>query len=916
MKRLININAKTVLAAACLVSLSVVANGQWTGTDNNLSYTDAANWSGGEINDTFTGNNWFSNQQQNTWQIFLNAGSTEVITQPNTYAGNMLVGHSITGDGIPDGTIVTAITSNTTFTISNAATRSQFVNGTYSGTAFTDTIYLVNFNANITSVVAYNNNRAGNAANKLKDGDILNGYVGIPDGTVITNVVDSGDNSTLTLSQPTTANTNMFSPQVNNAWLINITANHTVTGDFTYVSPDIANLNFTPAGGQVWTFTAPNPRITVSMGDGLTNVSRYFNFGADSRAMTVDFSGGNPVFDINPGADGDGVDTFNWAVTTTNAASLTREGSGSLYIRKPVYVDGVVTISGMEYHRYKSTTTLEQTGIINADHVNIVGSRHLLVTQERNVLSGTSLLADDLPVNIYAGGLDIRPQDAITEQTVGPVTVYGRAGIANAIAKVSGTPAVMLPVTLTLASLTRGDFGTVNLSGNNQGGRYLGNYSLIKISGNDQNIRDSLVGGRGADGTTTISIIPWATAQALNGGMGNADSGSWAGSDLVTYTTAGGFRALTASEYVNGAGAGIMGAGDTDNVRVNDGNGATVSADKTINALLVNNGNITIADNVTLTVTSGFLGATTYNGNNSTINTGTNAAIFHGRRSNVVINGDLTNSITDQNQAGLIAANVDGFVNLYGSQKSYTGVTVVQTGLVAHTAYVLPSSTELRIDRDGEARFNASNAVRKLSGVGWLTFTNAAAVLHVTDGGSTILPGAREVRVANGGILAPGDLTGDYRTGTLLLGTRQVNVDVSTLTLGEGSIFEVDISATANDMVESDNYSSTSTLNLEGGTIQLNYLDYTPTAGETDTTFTWALTKGFDNVTGDLDGFTISDLAHPEWVNGEGGYGYNLLLDNTDLVLQLKLEAIPEPSTWALLATGAALLAILRRRRR
>ncbi|MDR1146459.1 MAG: PEP-CTERM sorting domain-containing protein, partial [Verrucomicrobiales bacterium] len=843
-----------------------------------------------------------SNQQLTTNQFnkyLLTAGSDIVYTVPNAYAVQVLVGQSISGDGIPVGTVVKEILDNGSFTISNAATRTSYITGTT-----TNDVYL-SFNANSTTVNALNSSGKG----LFTVGQILNGYVGIADGSEITAV----NGNTLTLNKATTTSDSLILSQTNNAWNINLNV-HTFTNNFTYISPDVANVNLTPNNNTVWTFTAPNPRITVSMGDGKTNVTRYLNFGSASRSgVIMDFSGGNPVFDINPKADGDGVDTFNLYAEITNAASLTRAGSGVMNFYRPIKVDGVVTIGGIEQNRYKSTTALDQTAIIDADHVNIVGNRHLLRLQPRNILSGTNLLADDMPVNIYAGGLDFFPQEDATEQTVGPVTVYGRAGIANSVRRDN--------LTLTLTSLTRGDFGTVNLIGNNQDGRYLGNQTLIKISGNDKNIRDSLVGGGGADGSKNISIIPWATAQGLNNGMGNADSGSWAGSDLVTYTTAGGFRALTASEYFDGTGAAFMNAGATDNVTIS-GN-TTITGDKTINALRVTGGEVIINSGVTLTVTSGLIGATNFGNQQNpggTIDTGSNAAIFTMRRTSFNLYADLTNSITDPNQAGLIAANIDGFVNLYGAQKSYGGMTVVQTGLNAATAYVLPADTELRVEQDGDARISANNVVRKLSGVGWLTIGNNNVVLRVTGNDALIgASGDREVRINDGGILAPGNLTGDYRAGTLLLGAwhyAPYTYEVAMLTLGVGALFEVDISATANDMVESANYSLPSTLNLEGGTIKLNYLDdYTPAAGETDTLFSWTLAKGFDSVSGSVSNLVISDALHPEWLINDDGYGYSLLLDGNDLLLNLNLAAIPEPSTWALLVTGAALLAILRRRR-
>jgi hypothetical protein len=701
---------------------------------------------------------------------------------------------------------------------------------------------------------------------------------------------------------------------------IKLSGTRTLDGNFTYDNTDVTGgVRFNPDNDTVWNFSSDRPVFSVDMGPAGVGTGRNGQMwiGADSRTMTADFHGGNPVFDITPTLVGDDRDTVNWYVTINNAASLTKQGNGNLNIYRTVNVSGAVNISGaanrsnaMSLGGFNNAADTDRYGKINAAVLNIIGVQKVLnlqPTQYQDDMLGTTM-----PVNLYNGALGLSG----ASQAVGPVNIYGRAVVGN----LSGAD----DVTLTLASLTRHNFATFNLIGNNQGGRSLGVHNFIKIAAGDAYIIDSLVGD-GPAGSTTVGIVPWITSQGGNGsGIGNTDNSQWMGGNLVTYTTAGGFRQLADNEYhtktgtnngtVIGPAVSLDDITDGENVSLAVVNTSTnvytgtfaMSGDRTFNALRafsgsgfyngqpnLGGGNYTVlvgAGN-TLTLTSGVItvsnNTTTFTG--GVINTGVNPLIISGR-TNITINSDLTNSITDRDTPGFIAAAGNIYVS---GNNTYGGMTLVQGNLIVNSTGALPTATELRLDREGVANIFAVSTIRQLSGIGTLNFTNNVG-LNV---GGVIPAGNRGIAVSGGGSVAPGDLSGDYQAGTLLLGANVVN-----LAFYEDSTFAVDISATGNDMVQA--LASAATLNIMGGTLELTYLDgYDPAAGTS-----WLLTSGFTASSGLVDGYFMSvlDLAHADWE-------YTLSFSNNNLMLTL--DTIPEPSTWLLLGVGVMLLALLRRAR-
>ncbi|MDR1303586.1 MAG: PEP-CTERM sorting domain-containing protein, partial [Verrucomicrobiales bacterium] len=186
-----------------------------------------------------------------------------------------------------------------------------------------------------------------------------------------------------------------------------------------------------------------------------------------------------------------------------------------------------------------------------------------------------------------------------------------------------------------------------------------------------------------------------------------------------------------------------------------------------------------------------------------------------------------------------------------------------------------------------------------LAGTGTVTFNGSNKKLGL--GSVSATDALNAITVHSGAFIAPGDPSGALQAGTLNLGA-----GIASVKFLAGSIFEVDIASDSlSDQLAIFNTSSPVLDFAAGSIIRLNFLDdYTPDA-DTD----WLLTAGFASLTGDLSkvllqdhtgGALIDDIWSLSAING------NLLLSYT----------IPEPSTWALLAGGVGLLALLRRKRR
>jgi hypothetical protein len=374
----------------------------------------------------------------------------------------------------------------------------------------------------------------------------------------------------------------------------------------------------------------------------------------------------------------------------------------------------------------------------------------------------------------------------------------------------------------------------------------------------------------------------------------------YAGTDLVTYTSEDGFRPLTASEYDNTFTAAAS-TGTNSNVWLTGPN--TLNNNQTINALKMGH-NVTQTINAKLTVTSGVLLGNHYNNapisiaGTGTISSGTRAFIVYGSQNTITFGPELTltNDLeADDPAPGLILAQA-GTTTILSGSNSYGGSTLVQGKALVNNSHAITNS-ELRVDLGGALSVgnNSHVEITKLSGNGTVNFSDTPPGNQLNIGGTTGT--ADTVTVNNGGIVAPGDLSGKLQTGTLFLGDY-----VEALTFKAGAFLDLDIADDlTSDMIVSLNNLSTLTFE-NNATIRLNFLsaDYTP---DFDTA-SWQIVSGFESVVGNLDNLNVTDTR---------GYDYHFILEGNNLLLHAQ---IPEPSTWLLLTIGATLLVTTLRRRR
>ncbi|MDR1190210.1 MAG: PEP-CTERM sorting domain-containing protein, partial [Verrucomicrobiales bacterium] len=705
----------------------------------------------------------------------------------------------------------------------------------------------------------------------------------------------------------------------------------TVSGGFVYTTTNAFDLNIgannSGTGPYLWLFTGNGPAFTVDIGDNtMANTNKTLNFGSTVTSLILDFQGNDAVFAITPSLgtpinNNNYIDIMNLHATGSNIGALTKTGAGTLTVRgnpsQTFNVSGPVTVSGgllnisVDANNATVATTPRITG---ATDYRVVGRASTLrLYNETNLASTQNVIETSSTVTLDGGVFAVQARSlGLPDQQVAEVHLQGgRNSIANGL---TSNRVVGNDFTLTIGTLTRENFATVNFFGDRSqlGAVGAANATFVKLT-NSQPILEALIGGSGAAGDKNISILPWATANAsLNSMWGNwrVDSAEpYSGGELVTYNAATGFRALADNEYFTTADNdnSLAAAGAKDNIHINSN--TTVSTDKTVNAMKVNGGNLTIGNNNTLTVTSGAL-ITWNNISGGTLDSGNNPFIISGGN-NPTISSELTNSVADPDEAGLIVAYVryyNGWNRLtLSGNNTYTGKTIVQGDLTLRNSAALPSTSKLHVDLDATVLIqnNGATGTRintpKLSGQGLVNFDgtpNSSPNLLVIGTGSNVYltDDNNSIQIGADGILAPGDLAGGAAaTGTLLLGDKVVWVNFL-----KDSIFQFDIaSATDSDLLSFAN--AAATLNFAtGAIIQLNFLnDYTPADGDS-----WQLATGFDLTSSKLGDIIVNDTI--------GGI-YDL--DFTGGGLQLTFN-IPEPGTWTLLLTGAALLAIFRRRRK
>jgi fibronectin-binding autotransporter adhesin len=244
----------------------------------------------------------------------------------------------------------------------------------------------------------------------------------------------------------------------------------------------------------------------------------------------------------------------------------------------------------------------------------------------------------------------------------------------------------------------------------------------------------------------------------------------------------------------------------------------------------------------------------------STIYIGTGGAINFNQSDT----STMTSSIIGWNAGGVMNQLGSGTTILTGNNNAYNGTTTVSAGTLLA---------------------NSSNAI----GTSLVTVTNTG-----TLGGNGIIGGA--TTIASGGTLTAGS------GGVGSLGF------TGSLSLAAGSTTSFQIHSTSdftsiNLIGSSVNY---------GGTLVFNLINYTPVTGNEFTLFNMS---GGATESGNFESIEVGtsylNYAAGLWSGTNDGVSYQF----NDATGQLTVQAVPEPSTWALLGLGALGMMIVLRRR-
>lgn len=484
---------------------------------------------------------------------------------------------------------------------------------------------------------------------------------------------------------------------------------------------------------------------TVSLGGfdrtigALTSTDTLGNAGLNvTQDGTIDLGANTlTLFDTTAG-------TFSGDIIGTGGVRKAFNSTGTTSFVQPMAYSGATTI-------YGGTLRLAGQGtLLNTSRIDVFGGTLQLDNADDNAVAGGYIaqrLSTSTPINL-AGGLTITANNnSVSNIAFGTLNLIGNGTItANA-----GNNA---PTTVTFANIARNaSAGTLVLTGSNLGLAQApnGNTRILATQIDGASPTAALVGGSGAGGTTTVSIIPWAWSSNAAG--------------FVTYDSTNGFRPLN-----NVAGAGFEYETDLDapssaNANIRTTAAATLTADRTVNSLTqVTTGGVSGAFNLTLN--SGAL-ATTATG---TIGVNTNNLLTG--------NGNTRELVVFNSAASTLAYNVTtsgGVTKFGGSALTLTGTNTFTGGLHIN---------------DGSVAFAANTALGAAAGgvtFGGVRGSPPAATLTYT--GTTFLDWTRPITLDSAGTLS-GAANQIWQVNAPITGNGSLGFNVS------GSIFELNAANT------------------------------------------------------------------------------------------------------------------------
>ena len=413
--------------------------------------------------------------------------------------------------------------------------------------------------------------------------------------------LDGAGASALTISGVISSNTSTGAPLIISTDARNAgTGVVTLSGTNTFAGGVVLNtgtLNLNGGNalgdiGNTLTINGGSLRGNTTLTNNITlNNTLKYN-GANNLSLNGVLSGTGGV-DVRPSVTG----AFAMVLQGANTYTGTTTVGASNFAGAPLDGAGTLQVSGAV------------GSVLNTSSITVRDGASLNLNYVSGASAGNTRVSTSTDIAIQSGFLQIIGHAGIVTQSLGNVTA---GGITTIAAQTNGTTTTGTAGTagaftnVTVNNLVRGAGATVLFEGQSLGANALatglgfaeGNVNLTKINGSAPST--ALVGGGGAAGSTTMSIIPWALGEATNSNQ--LYNG---GSSFVTYG-ANGVRLLdTTTEY--NISNNFSTAGATENMRVT-GAITNQTTPKTVNSVFFASTGQTLGggSNV-LTITSGAL---------------------------------------------------------------------------------------------------------------------------------------------------------------------------------------------------------------------------------------------------------------------------------------------------------------------
>jgi len=532
---------------------------------------------------------------------------------------------------------------------------------------------------------------------------------------------------------------------------------------FTVAAPLVIEGNNATYSFANWAYNAVNPQLVLS---------GSITAAASSGTTTITLDGALGANAIS-GAISDGALGAKVALNQTNTGgNWTLSGANTF--TGPVTVNGVLKLSGSS-GSLASTLFNLNAGAFTVDNTTAAGG----------ALNNRFLAGSSVNFNLLGGAFVYKGSDAAgvnSSDAIGTLNAIG--GQSTVTVTYGGTNTATLNATAFNRSPGQATV-LVNGAGLGKDSTSVASVARLFLGSTPGLIGNTAAmdSGNGTDGLGTAAaqdtqIVPFLVGEATiaSGGLGTATGNA---NTFVTYDAVTGLRPLNpTNEFVNNSITSGSGSGFNTYIKT----ATTGSATATINSLVINGGNLAIADGATLTNSSGALLFVSNNAVNLSGTAGTGILDFGAAEGIVSVNNGVTGTIATgiTGSGGLTKA---GFGTLvFTGSPSYTGTTSIAAGTLqignGGTAGAL-SSGPIAVAGGANLTFNRTDTY---GGSISPTIANAGSVNLVSGtlgfGGTISRPGSTgNLNVGvNGGNKAVLNLTGGSISSCLSLGASGIGV--------------------------------------------------------------------------------------------------------------------------------------------